>query len=79
MWFVKNYGNKNTKTNKLIISIMSNKTNLFEIWHGDEVSKKLRQSKSMCKEIKKICKKMCGIYLNRDECEFLGKKDFISF
>ena len=54
--FVKNYKNKNTQTNKLIISTMSKETNLFEIWDGYQVNKKLRQSKSMCKETKKICK-----------------------
>ena len=62
---VKNYKNKNTQTNKLIISTMSmetthffrrkkkKETNLFEIGDGDEVSKKLRQSKSSCKKTEK--------------------------
>ena len=54
--FVKNYKNKNTQTNKLIISTMSKEMNLSEIWDGDQVNKKLRQSKSMCKETKKKCK-----------------------
>ena len=54
--FVKNYKNKNTQTNKLIISTMSKETNLFEIWDGDRASKKLRQSKNTCKETKKIHK-----------------------
>ena len=35
------------------------KQTFFEIGDGDEVSKKLRQSKSVCKET-------CEIYLNRD-------------
>ena len=56
--FVKNYKKKKkkTQTNKLIISTMSKEMNLSEIWDGDQVNKKLRQSKSMCKETKKICK-----------------------
>ena len=62
VWFVENYENKNTHTNKLIISTMSKKTNISEIWDGDEVSKKLRQSKSMCKKTEKICKK-CVRYI----------------
>ena len=59
MRFVKNYklkNKKNTQTNKLIISTMSKETNLFEIWDGDQASKKLRQSKNTCKETKKIHK-----------------------
>ena len=32
---------------------MTKKINLFEIGYGDEVNKKLRQSKSLCKETKK--------------------------
>ena len=58
MRFVKNYKKKKkkTQTNKLIISTMSKEMNLSEIWDGDQVNKKLRQSKSMCKETKKICK-----------------------
>ena len=40
MRLVKNYRNKNTQTNKLIIiSIMSNDNNLFEIGDAEEVSK----------------------------------------
>ena len=38
---------QNTQINKLTISIMSKKTNLFEIGDCDEVSKKLRQYKSL--------------------------------
>ena len=38
-------------------------TNLSKIGDGDEVSKKLRQSKSLCKEIEKD---KYEIYLNRD-------------
>ena len=38
---------------------MQKETNLSEIGDGDEVSTKLRQFKSVCKE-------MCEIYLNRD-------------
>ena len=62
MRLVKNYKSKNSQTNKLIISTMSKETtffknkketNLFEIGDGDEVSKKLRQSKSSCKETEK--------------------------
>ena len=58
MRFVKNYKNKNknTQTNKLIISTMSKETNPSKIWDGDQVSKKLRQSKSLWKETEKICK-----------------------
>ena len=39
---------QNTQTNKIIISTMKKKINLFEIGYGDEVNKKLRQSKSLC-------------------------------
>ena len=35
---------------------MSKETNLSKIWDGDQVSKKLRQSKSLWKETEKICK-----------------------
>ena len=35
---------------------MTKKINLFEIGYGDEVNKKLRQSKSLCKETKKKIK-----------------------
>ena len=38
---------QNTQINKLIVSIMSKKTNLFEIVDCAEVSKKLRQYKSL--------------------------------
>ena len=38
---------QNTQINILIISIMSKKTNLSEIGDCDEVSKKLRQYKSL--------------------------------
>ena len=41
---------------------MSKETNLSEIWDGDQVSKKLRQSKNLCKQTKKICK-MFMIYI----------------
>ena len=40
---------QNTQTNKLIISTMSKETNLYEIRDFDEVTKKLRQYKSLCK------------------------------
>ena len=66
MRVVKNYRNKNTQTNKIIISTMSKekkKKKPFWIGDGDEVSKKLRQSKSLCKEIEKD---KYEIYLNRD-------------
>ena len=53
--FVKNY-QKKKKKNKLIISTMPKETNLSKIWDGDQVSKKLRQSKSLWKETEKICK-----------------------
>ena len=76
MRLLKNYGNKNTQTKKLIISTMSKKTNLIEIEDGDEVSKKLMQSKGLCKEtekrrkwsvliFRKTCIK-CVSYLSRD-------------
>ena len=66
MRVVKNYRNKNTQTNKIIISTLSKekkKKKPFWIGDGDEVSKKLRQSKSLCKEIEKD---KYEIYLNRD-------------
>ena len=41
---------KKTKINQLIILAISMETNLSKIGDGDEVSKKLRQSKSLCKK-----------------------------
>ena len=54
---------KKTQINQLIILAISMETNLSKIGDGDEVSKKLRQSKSLCKEIEKD---KYEIYLNRD-------------
>ena len=41
---------KKTQINQLIILAISMETNLSKIGDGDEVSKKLRQSKSLCKK-----------------------------
>ena len=48
----KNFTKKKKKTqiNQLIILAISMETNLSKIGDGDEVSKKLRQSKSLCKK-----------------------------
>ena len=54
---------QNTQTNKIIISTMKKKINLFEIGYGDEVNKKLRQSKSLCKETKKKKKYIWDIFI----------------
>ena len=49
----------------------SKERNLPKIGNGDKVSRKLRQYKSMCKEIEKD---ECEIFLNRNSvCQFLGK------
>ena len=46
----KNITKKKTQINQLIILEISMETNLSKIGDGDEVSKKLRQSKSLCKK-----------------------------
>ena len=57
---------KKTQINQLIILAISMETNLSKIGDGDEVSKKLRQSKSLCKE---KLKRDVWFYLNRyDVC-----------
>ena len=48
----KNITKKKTQINQLIILEISMETNLSKIGDGDEVSKKLRQSKSLCKKKK---------------------------
>ena len=58
---------KKTQINQLIILAISMETNLSKIGDGDEVSKKLRQSKSLCQ--KKKLKRDVWFYLNRyDVC-----------
>ena len=49
MRLVKKIWKQNTQTNKLMISTMSKETNLSKIGDFDEVTKKLRQYKSLCK------------------------------
>ena len=63
----KNIPKKKTQINQLIILAISMETNLSKIGDGDEVNKKLKQSKSLCK--KKKLKRDVWFYLNRyDVC-----------
>ena len=79
MRLVKNYENKNTQTNKYIISTLLKETSLFEIRYDNEVSKKLMKSRSLWKEPEKRRE----IYINRDsvclynESEIKKKRFFL--
>ena len=58
----KNYENKITQTNKLIILTLSKEANLSKIGDDNEMSKKLMKSWNLWKELEKRSE----IYINRD-------------